>query len=366
MTNKRVFIICGEPSGDLHAANLVNSLKKKDASFTFKAWGGDRLIAEQVEVLKHVKDLSFMGFVEVLKHFRTIMRNFKECKAALAEFDPHTIILVDFPGFNLRIAKWAKEQKIKVVYYISPQIWAWKQGRIHQIKKYVDEMYCILPFEPSFYERFQYPVHYFGHPLLDEVKKFRDSGNTLDLGDKPVLAILPGSRMQEVRRKLPVMLKAAQSFTAYQLVIACTTQIPESFYKTLAGEKVRLVFGRTYEVLNQASVAIVTSGTATLETALFRVPQVVCYKSNWLSYLIAKQVVKVKYISLVNLILDAPLVKELIQHECTVERIAEELHLLTQTTDHSTVMVKGYDTLILCLGESGASERIAASMIETF
>ncbi|NDB33794.1 MAG: lipid-A-disaccharide synthase [Flavobacteriia bacterium] len=366
MTNKRVFIICGEPSGDLHAANLVNAWKKKDASFAFKAWGGDRLIAEEVEVLKHVKDLSFMGFVEVLKHFRTIMRNFKECKATLTEFDPHTIILVDFPGFNLRIAKWAKERNIKVVYYISPQIWAWKQGRIHQIKKYVDEMYCILPFEPAFYERFQYPVHYFGHPLLDEVKKFRDSSNTLDLGEKPVMAILPGSRIQEVRRKLPVMLAAAQSFTDFQLVIACTPQIPESFYKSFASEHVKLVFGQTYEVLKQAKAALVTSGTATLETALFRVPQVVCYKSNWLSYLIAKQVVKVKYISLVNLILDTPLVKELIQHECNVENISKELYNLTHVEEYKNSITMGYDTLISRLGESGASERIANRMIETF
>lgn len=363
---KRVFILCGEASGDLHAANLVRQWNQLDHDTIFKAWGGDRLKAEKVEVLKDIKDLSFMGFVEVLKHLRTISRNFKECKKTLVEFKPDALILVDFPGFNLRMAKWAKEHGIKVIYYISPQLWAWKKGRIRQVRNYVDHMYCILPFEQDFYQQFQYQVAYFGHPLLDEIAQFNQQRKSLDLGDKPILALLPGSRIQEVRRKLPIMLAAVKHVEGYKVVIACSNQISPHVFDEFATEDIHLVFGKTYEVLQAAELALVTSGTATLETALFRVPQVVCYKSNMLSYWIARQVVKINYISLVNLILNEPLVVELIQHRCNEKTIREELNKLINNQAYRNSMIEGYDRLIAQLGHHGASKRIAVSMLETF
>lgn len=363
---KRVFILCGEASGDLHAANLVREWKEMDQDTVFQAWGGDRLIAENVPVLKHVKELSFMGFIEVLKHLFTILRNFKECKRSLMEFKPDAIILVDFPGFNLRMARWAKEQGITVIYYISPQLWAWKQGRIKQVKRYVDFMYCILPFEKAFYARFNYKVSYFGHPLLDEIHRFKQQGFSLASSNHPTVALLPGSRLQEVRRKLPIMLAAVKNLEGYQVVIACSNQLPLEIFEEFDVGNAQLVFGKTYEVLQSSQFALVTSGTATLETALFRVPQVVCYKSNTLSYWIARQVVKIRYISLVNLILNEPLVEELIQHRCNERTIRAELNRLIQDDGYRNSMIAGYDRLIVELGNQGASQRIAASMLETF
>ncbi|NBO60259.1 MAG: lipid-A-disaccharide synthase [Flavobacteriia bacterium] len=363
---KRVFILCGEASGDLHAANLVREWKEMDQDTVFQAWGGDRLIAENVPVLKHVKELSFMGFIEVLKHLFTILRNFKECKRSLMEFKPDAIILVDFPGFNLRMARWAKEQGITVIYYISPQLWAWKQGRIKQVKRYVDFMYCILPFEKAFYARFNYKVSYFGHPLLDEIHRFKQQGFSLASSKHPTVALLPGSRLQEVRRKLPIMLAAVKNLEGYQVVIACSNQLPLEIFEEFDVGNAQLVFGKTYEVLQSSQFALVTSGTATLETALFRVPQVVCYKSNTLSYWIARQVVKIRYISLVNLILNEPLVEELIQHRCNERTIRAELNRLIQDDGYRNSMIAGYDRLIVELGNQGASQRNAASMLETF
>jgi len=363
---KRVFILCGEASGDLHAANLVREWKRIDKETIFQAWGGDRLRAENVPVLKHVSELSFMGFVEVLKHLRTISKNFKECKKTLLEFKPDALILVDFPGFNLRMARWAKEHGIRVIYYISPQLWAWKKGRIKQVKKYVDVMYCILPFEKAFYARFNYDVSYYGHPLLDEVQRFNQHGFSIDLGNKPTVALLPGSRIQEVRRKLPIMLEAVKNLEGFQVVVACSNQISPEIYQAFNVSNVQLVFGKTYEVLQAADFAIVTSGTATLETALFRVPQVVCYKSNMLSYWIARLVVKIKYISLVNLILNEPLVVELIQHHCNDRTIRAELDRMIQDESYRNSIIAGYDRLIVQLGHQGASKRIATSMLETF
>lgn len=363
---KRVFILCGEASGDLHAANLVREWKEMDQDTVFQAWGGDRLIAENVPVLKHVKELSFMGFIEVLKHLFTILRNFKECKRSLMEFKPDAIILVDFPGFNLRMARWAKEQGITVIYYISPQLWAWKQGRIKQVKRYVDFMYCILPFEKAFYARFNYKVSYFGHPLLDEIHRFKQQGFSLASSKHPTVALLPGSRLQEVRRKLPIMLAAVKNLEGYQVVIACSNQLPLEIFEEFDVGNAQLVFGKTYEVLQSSQFALVTSGTATLETALFRVPQVVCYKSNTLSYWIARRVVKIRYISLVNLILNEPLVEELIQHRCNERTIRAELNRLIQDDGYRNSMIAGYDRLIVELGNQGASQRIAASMLETF
>lgn len=366
MSTRKVFVICGEASGDLHASNLVRELRTIDSGLSIKGWGGDRLKAERVEVLKHIRELSFMGFLEVFLNLFTILNNFKTCKAQIESFAPDVLLLVDFPGFNLRMAEWAKQKGIKVVYYISPQLWAWKQNRVKKVKAYVDEMYCILPFEQEFYKKFNIHVKYFGHPLLDEIVRF----NSLNLPSlpfqKPVLALLPGSRLQEVRRKLPIMLDAAKSFPEYQIVVACSAQIPPDFYDSFNVTNVSFLLGKTYEILNQASIAFVTSGTATLETALFDVPQVVCYKSSGLSFWIAKRVVKIKYISLVNLILGSGLVTELIQQDCNSKQLVKAMKKIAIDGPERDAMLKGYSDLKQLLGGEGASQRIAISIHETF
>jgi lipid-A-disaccharide synthase len=254
MSTRKVFVICGEASGDLHASNLVRELRTINPRITIQGWGGDRLKAEQVEVLKHIRELSFMGFLEVFLNLFTILNNFKTCKAQIESFAPDVLLLVDFPGFNLRMAEWAKQKDIKVVYYISPQLWAWKQNRVKKVKAYVDEMYCILPFEQEFYKNFNIDVKYFGHPLLDEIVRF----NALNLEslpfEKPILALLPGSRLQEVRRKLPIMLEAAKGFPEYQVVVACSAQISPDFYANFNSADVSFMLGKTYEILNEAAI----------------------------------------------------------------------------------------------------------------
>ena len=368
MSKKNVFILSGEASGDLHAANLVHAWKKNSSNFVFQAWGGDRLSAEGVELKKHIRDLAFMGFAEVLRNLPTILRNFKLCKQQITDFQTDVLLLVDYPGFNLRMAKWAKSKGIKVVYYISPTVWAWKEKRIYQIRRDVDRMYAILPFEPDFYQKFNMEAHYFGHPLLDEVERFRKSEETkLDLNsDKPILALLPGSRKQELKKKLPLMLKAAEAFHATdQIVIAGAPNLPASFYQEFKlGKNVSLVQNQTYQLLSQSNIALVTSGTATLETALFRVPQVVCYKSSALSYSIAKALVKIKFISLVNLIMDKEIVRELIQQECNAELMISELSKITDGKQGRVEMLASYDELISLLGQSGCSDKMALDLIQ--
>ncbi len=366
MSHQKIFIICGEASGDLHAANLVSALKLKSPNLQVQGWGGDRLIAENIQVLKHIRELSFMGFLEVLLNMATILKNFRTCKSQISIFKPDVLILVDFPGFNLRMAAWAKKNGIKVIYYISPQLWAWKQGRIKKIQAYVDELYCILPFEKAYYEKFKVSVKYFGHPLLDEILAFKRLSNDPLNYVKPILALLPGSRMQEVKRKLPIMLEAAKSFPEYEVIVACSSQIPNDFYGTYNEPNVRYLYGKTYDILNSASIAFVTSGTATLETALFNVPQVVCYKSSGLSFWIAKRVVKIKYISLVNLILGRKLVEELIQGDCTSEKLVTSMKKIVDVEESRNQIISGYRDLLNLLGGVGASERIAESIVETF
>jgi len=323
ITSKRVFIISGEASGDLHASNLIREMKLIESNSIFSGWGGDRMLKEGVEIKKHISELAFMGFKEVILNLKTIIQNFKLCKSQILEFKPDFIILVDYPGFNLRIAKWAKKEGIPIAYYISPQIWAWKQSRVYQIKENVTKMYCILPFE------------------------------------KPVLAILPGSRKQEIERKLPVMIQAAKSFPNYEIVVACAPNLEMSYYENYASDNVCFVQNETYKLLNSADMAIVTSGTATLETALFRVPQVVCYKSSKLSYYIARLLVKIKYISLVNLILNKEVVSELIQNECNEAQIIKELQKIEPNKTKRSKMLQDYDELINLLGKSGSSQRVA-------
>ena len=367
MQGHRIFIICGEASGDLHAANLLKELRKKLPDLTCEAWGGNRLKEEGALILKHISELSFMGFVEVLLNLPTILRNFKLCKKQVSNFKPDLLILVDFPGFNLRMAEWAKKQGIKVAYYVSPQLWAWKQGRVEKVKASVDEMYCILPFEKDFYKQLGYEAQYFGHPLLDEIKRFKETNSEIPKFDKPVLLLMPGSRMQEIKRKLPLMIQAASAFTDFQMVVACTSQIPIEFYQQFKKNyDVEFRVGQSYDLLNVAQIAYVTSGTATLETALFKVPQVVCYKSSALSIWIAKRVVKIEYISLVNLILGEKLIEELIQEDCNVNQMVQSMSKILTSEEEKQRILDGYNRLSKLLGEQGASRRIADSITETF
>ncbi|NRA12120.1 MAG: lipid-A-disaccharide synthase [Crocinitomicaceae bacterium] len=366
----KLYVIAGEASGDLHASNLMKALLEEDPNIDFRYWGGDKMNDVQEGMAKHIKDLAFMGFVEVLMNIRTIFKNISFCKDDISKFKPDALVLVDYPGFNLRIAEWAKAQDIKVYYYVSPQIWAWKQNRVHKIKKIVDQMYVILPFEKDFYKKFDYDVEYVGHPLLDEIEKYDFSNSKqafLDrnnLDQRPIIAVLPGSRKQEVSKKMPIMIEAIKSYPEFQIVIAGAPSLTAEFYASI-DTSVKIVFGETYELMSNSTAAVVTSGTATLETALFKVPEVVCYKGSQISYLIAKQLIKVKYISLVNLIMDEEVVKELIQAECTAENIKAELDQLISNENYRTTLLNKYDELENILGGGGASKKVAQSLLKT-
>ena len=367
MQNTKVFIIAGEVSGDLHGANLIKEINALSRNVEFIGWGGDRMEKEGMAILKHVRTLSFMGFLEVLLNLKTIIRNIKDCKNQIIASQPAALILIDFPGFNLRIAKWAKKQNIPVIYYISPQIWAWKESRVKAIRRDVSKMYCILPFEQQFYAKFNVDVSYLGHPLLDEITEFRlCESPKIIVSSKPILALLPGSRLQEVKRKLPLMIEASKSFPHYQVVVACSINVNEAYYRLYADDTVQLIFGKTYEILNQSSIALVTSGTATLETALFNVPQVVCYKSSPLSFAIAKLLVKIKYISLANLIMNKEVVSELIQGNCTVDNMVQQLRLIEVDQPKRLEILHDYQNLATLLGQNGASKRVAEDILETF
>ena len=367
MQNTKIFIVAGEVSGDLHGANLIKEINALTPNVAFIGWGGDRMEKEGMTILKHVKTLSFMGFLEVLLNLKTIIRNIKDCKSQIIASQPAALILIDFPGFNLRIAKWAKKHNIPVIYYISPQIWAWKESRIKAIRRDVSKMYCILPFEQQFYAKFNVEVSYLGHPLLDEITEYkRREFSNKNVFSKPVLALLPGSRLQEVKRKLPLMIEASKSFPHYQVVVACSINLDEAFYRQYTDDTIQLVFGDTYNILNQSTIALVTSGTATLETALFHVPQVVCYKSSPLSFAIAKLLVKIKYISLVNLIMNKEVVTELIQANCTVKNMISQLRLIELNQPKRLEILDNYQKLSVLLGENGASKRVAVDILETF
>ncbi len=360
----RYYIIAGEASGDLHGGNLIREIHKQDKAADVRCWGGEKMQSAGATLVKHYRDLAFMGFVEVLKHLRTIFRNIDFCKKDILAYKPDVLVLVDYPGFNMRIAQWAKQQGIKVVYYISPQVWAWKENRVKKIKRDVDKMLVILPFEVDFYKKWQYDSTYVGHPLVEVVRAEKESIPVKRLSDKPVIALLPGSRKQEISIKLPVMLTMVKHFPQYQFVVAGAPSQPDSMYQELIGnEKVMLVRNETYNLLKQSSAALVTSGTATLETALFGVPQVVCYKGNPISYWLATKLIKVKYISLVNLIMDKPVVTELIQHELNEQRLEQELGALLQDTDKRKQLLQDYDTLWHKLGDSPASQMAAAEII---
>lgn len=364
------YIIAGEASGDMHGANLVAELKKRQPTAQFRGWGGDKMKTEGVEITKHYKELAFMGFAEVLLNIRTILGNFKVCKKEVLDYQPDAVILIDYPGFNLRMAEFIHSQQLTVFYYISPTVWAWKKNRVEKIKKYVDRLFVILPFEKPFYQECGYEVDFVGNPLLDEISKFKatyvseDFRQKHSLSNKPIIALLPGSRTQEIRTKLPVMLSVIDHFPDYQFVIGgAPSQEREVYQQFIEGrESVSIVFGETYPLLMNSHAGLITSGTATLETALFKVPQVVCYKANPISYRIAKMLVKIKYISLVNLIMDKEVVTELIQHDLTQKRVSTELGNIIEGEKRQSILAD-YSQLIEQLGVGGASSNTAEGIV---
>ena len=366
----KYYIIAGEASGDLHGSNLMKALYKEDRNADIRFWGGDLMQNVGGTLVKHYRELAFMGFIEVIFNLKTILNNIKICKKDILNFQPDVLIFIDYPGFNLRIAKWAKELGMKTHYYISPQIWAWKESRITEIKRDIEKMYVILPFEKKFYEdKHHFPVEFVGHPLIDAIQNqtpiidaiiFRKE-NKLD--EKPIIAVLPGSRKQEITKMLSVMLSVANDFPEYQFVIAGAPSQEYSFYERfISNENIKFISNKTYDLLRNATAALVTSGTATLETALFKVPEVVCYKGSWASYQIAKRIITLKYISLVNLIMDEEVVTELIQENCTTERIREELRKILES-NHRKQLLEKYNVLEAKLGGIGASEKTAKLIV---
>lgn len=366
----KYYIIAGEASGDLHGSNLMKALYQEDANADIRFWGGDLMQHVGGTLVKHYRELAFMGFAEVILNLKTILNNIKICKADIAKFHPDVIIFIDYPGFNMRIAKWAKEKGIKTHYYISPQIWAWKESRIKSIKRDFDKLYVILPFEKDFYEKkHHFPVEFVGHPLIDAIhnKNTSDSAsfrNDNKLDEKPIIAILPGSRKQEISKMLSEMLSVVNDFPDYQFVIAGAPSQEYSFYEQfLKGKNIKFVSNKTYDLLSNSYAALVTSGTATLETALFKVPEVVCYKGSWASYQIAKRIITLKYISLVNLIMDEEVVTELIQNDCNTKRIKAELTKILDEKYRKSLLLK-YDALETKLGGIGASQKTAKLIVD--
>jgi lipid-A-disaccharide synthase len=378
----KYYIIAGEASGDLHGANLIKALREEDPAARFRVWGGDLMQAAGGELVKHYRDLAFMGFWEVLLNIRAIMKNFAYCKRDVEAFRPDALVLIDYPGFNLRMAAWARRRGLRVVYYISPQLWAWHSSRVRHIKANVDQMLVILPFERDFYGRHGYAVDFVGHPLLDVIGR-RSSGedfrrrNALD--ERPIVALLPGSRRQEIKRVLPAMLEVVDDFPGFHFVIGAAPAIPLEFYGEILDHRARMIRnrecvarvhlaqGQTYDLMAAAAAAVVTSGTATLETALFGAPQVVVYRGGRLSYLIARRLIKVRYIALVNLIVEQPLVAELIQDELTPENLRREIDRLFAEDERRRIL-DGYGELRRRLGRAGASRRAAkliAQKVET-
>ena len=374
----KYYLIVGEASGDLHASNLMRALKEFDSEASFRFFGGDLMSAVGGTRVKHYKELAYMGFIPVLLHLRTIFKNMDYCKQDIVDWQPDVVILVDYPGFNLKIAEYLKKNStIPIYYYISPKIWAWKEYRIKNIKRDVDELFSILPFEVDFFKGHQYPIHYVGNPCVDAVDVYRknnaesfgDFVASNSLSDKPIVALLAGSRKQEIKDNLPMMLEAAKPFVdKYQLVLAGAPGIDPAYYHKYVGKDmpVKIVFGQTYRLLQQSKAALVTSGTATLETALFRVPQTVCYYTpvgKLISFL-RRHILKVKYISLVNLVANKEVVRELVADSMTVANVRSELNALLNDEEYCGKMLKEYDRMIKILGPAGASHQAALKMIE--
>ncbi|MFN5459622.1 MAG: lipid-A-disaccharide synthase, partial [Bacteroidota bacterium] len=365
----KYYVIAGEASGDLHASNLIKELKKVDTEAEFRAWGGDQIEKQNIKVVKHYRELAFMGYVDVLMNIRTILRNMKFCKEDIEMYKPDALILVDYPGFNMRIATWAKKKGFKVFYYISPTVWAWKEHRVENIRKDTDRLFAILPFEKPFYAKHKIDVDYEGHPLLDAFENNKNSYGSKEefisenkLDSRPIIAVLPGSRKGEIKYMLPEFVKVSRHFPEFQFIIAGAPSLEENlYYHYMPGKEMKILFGKTYQLLNFSHTGIITSGTATLETALFNVPQVVCYKGNPISFAIVKSLVmkNLKYISLVNLIMDQPILKELIQDEMNEVNIVKHLKSITNPGEQRFKILKGYQETREILGGCGASERIA-------
>ena len=367
----KYYIIAGEASGDLHGSNLMKSLMIQDVNAEFRFWGGDLMNAVNKNLVKHYKDLAFMGFLEVAKNLRVILKNISFCKEDISAYNPDIIIFIDYPGFNLRIAKWAKTKGYKTHFYISPQIWAWKENRIKSIKRDIDKMYVILPFEKDFYEKkHNFPVEFVGHPLIDAISdrkqvdevNFRTENN---LNYKPIIALLPGSRKQEIKKMLSIMLSVIDDYPYYQFVVAGAPSQDFSFYKTfIKNSKVGFVDNKTHDLLSVSYAAVVTSGTATLETALFKIPEVVCYKGSWFSYQIGKRLVNLDYISLVNLIMDKEVVTELIQNEFNTDNLKKGLDKLLDPNERTQYFLNYYK-LEKKLGGKGASNKTAQFIVNS-
>ena len=370
----KYYIIAGEASGDLYGSNLVKELRLKDSNADIRAWGGDLMKKQGVDLVKHYKDHNYMGFLEVIRNLGTILKNISFCKQDIKAFSPDALILIDFPGFNMRIAKYFYQYSFPVLYYIAPQVWAWKENRVEAIKKYVDKLYVILPFEKEFLKKHGVESNYMGHPLLEHILNFKDKESVskskfveehgLEV-EKPIISLLPGSRKQEIEKKLPVMLRAVSSFSKdFNIVIAGMENFKNLYREITSNSNAKVIYKDTYNLLNNSNIALVTSGTATLETAFFNVPQIVCYKTSWLSYIIAKSLVKIKYISLVNLIMDEEVVKELIQNDLSYFKLTKELNSLNNALALNK-MKDAYQLLITkCQGEN-VSKNIALDMFKT-
>jgi lipid-A-disaccharide synthase len=368
----KYYILAGEASGDMHAANLMKQLKLRDTNAYFRVWGGDKMQAETNEMVKHFKDNSFMGIFQVVTNLKTIKRNLSLCEEDITRFKPDVLILIDNSGFNLRIAKYVSQSELnsRIYYYILPQAWAWKQKRVHTIHQWCHRVFAILPFEKAFYKSYGYEVDYVGHPILDSIAQRKPHLIGLEalraefgLSNQPIIALLPGSRKQEIKTKLPAMLKVVRHFPEYQFVIAGSDTISPEFYAEYNPHSIKVIFSRTYDVLNSAQAALVTSGTATLETALLKIPQVVCYKPGYVTYHLLKRIVKIKFICMVNLVLDRMAVQELIEGELNEERLVEELSLILEGEKREK-MLKDYVELETKLGGEGTSARTAQLMWE--
>jgi len=369
----RYFIIAGEASGDLHASFLMAGIKKKDPAAVFSFFGGELMEQQGGTLLKHYREMAFMGILTVLMNLSQIKKNFKMAEEKLLEFQPDVLILVDYPGFNFRMARFAKAHNIKTFYYISPKIWAWRSDRVKRVKKHVDEMFTIFPFEKEFYEKHNYPIRYVGNPTIDELairpnkdQTYREFVDENGLTYQPIIALLAGSRKQEIQLILPVMVQVATQFPEYQFVVAGAPSIsPELYRKYLSDKNIRVIFGKTYELLQQSKAAIVASGTATLETAVIQVPQVVCYimEMGWLMSLLRKVFLKVQWISLVNLIMDKEIVKEFFQENCIPEMVAGELRRILEDSDYRENMLKNYLLMLEKLGPPGCADRAAEEMV---
>ena len=366
----KYYIIAGEASGDLHASKLMNGIKTRDTEAEFRCWGGEQMKQAGGTIVKNYRELAFMGFQEVILNIRTILNNIKFCKDDILEWDPDAVILVDYPGFNMRIADFAKTKGYKVFYYISPQVWAWKKHRVHKLHRITDMAFVVMPFEKDFHAKYGYKVEFTGHPMPDSMDlnaKIDEAAfrKTYDLGEKPIIALIPGSRKQELHRILPHMLKITERFSDYQFVIAGVPELGEKFYsKLIKNTTVKVVYGQTYDLLRISRAAAVKSGTVTLETAMLGVPQVVCYRFSFISALVAWIVVHVKYISLVNLILDRRVVAELIQYKFTADTLSRELAPLLPDGDARSRMLDDYKELRERVGPPGASDRAAALIVD--